>query len=65
MVRITIEDLPILEELTEEEMANIMGGDGGVILGDVQINPQTASALNDGLRQNTLGRGLGPIDGRR
>jgi bacteriocin-like protein len=41
MARITIEDLPVLEELTQEEMANILGGDAPVILGDVQINPQT------------------------
>jgi bacteriocin-like protein len=38
MVRITIEDLPVLEELTQEEMASIMGGDAGVVLGDVQVN---------------------------
>ena len=38
MVRITIEDLPVLEELTHEEMASIMGGDAGIILGDVQVD---------------------------
>ena len=41
MARITIEDLPVLEELTQEEMANIMGGEGGLILGDIQPDPQT------------------------
>ncbi|MBI1915607.1 MAG: bacteriocin [Planctomycetes bacterium] len=41
MVRITIEDLPVLEELTQEEMASIMGGDAGVILGDAEIDLRT------------------------
>jgi hypothetical protein len=39
MVRITVEDLPVLEELTQEEMADIVGGGfggggGGGFLGD-------------------------------
>ena len=38
MVRITIDDLPILEELTQEEMVKIMGGDAP-ILGDFQPTP--------------------------
>jgi bacteriocin-like protein len=33
MVRIAIEDLPVLEELTQEEMASVVGGDGGAIPG--------------------------------
>lgn len=33
MVRIAIEDLPILEELTPEEMASTVGGDTAAAVG--------------------------------
>jgi hypothetical protein len=40
MVRIKIEDLPVLEELTAQEMQGIVGGDGSGGFGSVQLpNP--------------------------
>jgi bacteriocin-like protein len=38
MVRIKIEDLPVLEEMTQEEMANIVGG---IVLGDLSVDPNS------------------------
>jgi hypothetical protein len=54
MVRITVEDLPVLEELTQEEMADIVGGGGhgggggqggfgGGFLGDTDDGPRITS----------------------
>ena len=46
MPRIVIEDLPVLEELTQEEMASIFGG-------SISIDPDLGGAVLEGIPTGT------------
>ena len=61
MVRISIKDLPVLEELSEQEMSDVLGGwgSGGCNLNAVQVsnNDDATSGRNsNGNGQDNQGR---------